>query len=576
MRLCISTKFGGLLDSDKMAKAKILVVEDEAITAKDLQDELRGLGYDAPAIASSGEGAIKKAEEIKPDLVLMDIVLKGDMDGIEAAERIRDLFDIPVVYVTAYLDEERLEKTKVTEPYGYIIKPFGDKDLRPVIEMALQRHKLEKALRESEIRFRELFDNISSGVAVYEAKEGGKDFVFKDFNKVSEKMEGIKKEDLLGKSVLEVFPGVIDFGLFEVFQRVWNTGKPEHFPISFYKDDRIAGWRENYVYKLPSGEIVAVYVDITERKQAEEALLQSEIKYRTLVEHLPAITYIAALDESSTTRYASPQIETILGISAADYKADPDFWVKHLHPDDRERVMDEIRRCHESDQPFISEYRMVSKDGRLVWLSDDAVIVKDDKGKPLHLQGVMYDITERKQMEEKQSLFSHALDSSIDGLAMGDLEGRITYVNDAFVRMFGYSREELIGNEIAFIYPENQLPKLEEALKATMDGGWIGELVGRRKNGELFPIAISSSLIKDAEGNVIAHMASHQDISERKRAENELKKKNKELELFNRLAVGRELKMIELKKEINALLEDLGKEPRYEIAGEEDKKNYEL
>jgi translation initiation factor RLI1 len=109
-----------------------------------------------------------------------------------------------------------------------------------------------------------------------------------------------------------------------------------------------------------------------------------------------------------------------------------------------------------------------------------------------------------------------------------------------------------------------------------MDGGWIGELVGRRKDGELFPVAISSSLIKDAEGNVIAHMASHQDISERKRVENELKKKNKELELFNRLAVGRELKMIELKKEINALLEDLGKEPRYEIAGEEDKKNYEL
>jgi hypothetical protein len=142
--------------------------------------------------------------------------------------------------------------------------------------------------------------------------------------------------------------------------------------------------------------------------------------------------------------------------------------------------------------------------------------------------------------------------------------------------MFGYSREELIGNEIAFIYSEDQLPKLEEALKATMDGGWIGELVAKRKNGELFPIAISSSLIKDDEGNAIAHMASHEDISERKRAENELKKKNKELELFNRLAVGRELKMIELKKEINALLVQLGKESKYEIAGEENKKDYEL
>jgi len=101
-----------------MAKAKILIVEDEAITAKDLQNMLRGLGYDAPEIASSGEGAIKKAEEIKPDLILMDIRLKG-VDGIEAAELIRDRFNIPVVYVTAYLDEERLKKTKVSEPYGY-------------------------------------------------------------------------------------------------------------------------------------------------------------------------------------------------------------------------------------------------------------------------------------------------------------------------------------------------------------------------------------------------------------------------------------------------------------------------
>jgi PAS domain S-box-containing protein len=121
-----------------------------------------------------------------------------------------------------------------------------------------------------------------------------------------------------------------------------------------------------------------------ERKRSKEALVQSEIKYRTLVEHLPAITYIATLDESSTTLYVSPQIEEILGISPVEYKADPDFWEKHLHPDDRERVMDEVHRCHESGQPFISEYRMFSKDGRLVWLSDDAVTVRDDRGNPFH------------------------------------------------------------------------------------------------------------------------------------------------------------------------------------------------
>jgi CheY-like chemotaxis protein len=144
-----------------MAKVKILVVEDEAITAENLQDMLTDLGYDAPAIASSGEGAIKMAEEIKPDLILMDIVLKGYIDGIEAAEQIHDRFDVPVVYLTAYIDEERREKTKVTEPFGYIIKPFEDAELRPAIEIALQRHKREKALRESEEKFRTFLDSAS-------------------------------------------------------------------------------------------------------------------------------------------------------------------------------------------------------------------------------------------------------------------------------------------------------------------------------------------------------------------------------------------------------------------------------
>ncbi len=432
-----------------MAKAKILVVEDEAITAMDIQNRLKELDYDVPAIAASGEGAIKRVEEIEPDLVVMDIILKGDMDGIEAAEQIHDRFDVPVVYLTAYLDEERLEKTKVTEPYGYITKPFEDKELRPVIEMALQRHTLEKALRESEEKIHSITASAHDAIIMVDNEE-----TISYWNEAAERIFGYTEEEMIGT-------------------KLHGSIIPEKF-----REDYLKGFKS--FQETGQGAAVGKTLEL-----------------------------------------------------AANRKDGMEFPVE---------------------------------------LSLSAVKIK---GK-WNAIGLIRDITERKQTEEKQRLFSHALDSSIDGLAMGDLEGRITYVNDAFVRMFGYSREELIGNEIAFIYSEDQLPKLEKALKATMDGGWIGELVGKRKNGELFPIAISSSLIKDDEGNLIAHMASHEDISERKRAENELKKKNKDLELFNRLAVGRELKMIELKKEINALLVQLGKGSKYEIAGEEDKKNYEL
>jgi PAS domain S-box-containing protein len=132
--------------------------------------------------------------------------------------------------------------------------------------------------------------------------------------------------------------------------------------------------------------------------------------------------------------------------------------------------------------------------------------------------------TERKRAEEELRLLSQAVNSSVDGIAMGDLDDRITYVNEAFTGMFGYSREELIGKEIASLYAEDQIPKLEKAIKATIEGGWTGELVARRKDGQLFPIAVSASRVVNDEGKVVAQMASHHDITERKRAEEELRK----------------------------------------------------
>ncbi len=137
-----------------------------------------------------------------------------------------------------------------------------------------------RKLSESESKYRELFNNMRSGVAVYEAKEEGNDFIFTDFNIAAGKTERIKREEIIGKNVLEVFPGVREFGLFDVFQRVWKTGNPEHHPISKYEDKRIVGWRDNYVYKLPTGEIVAVYDDVTTEKVAEQKLKVSKEKYR--------------------------------------------------------------------------------------------------------------------------------------------------------------------------------------------------------------------------------------------------------------------------------------------------------
>ena len=131
-----------------MEETKVLVVEDENIIALNIKSKLKKLGYSVPSIASSGEEAIKKADITFPDLILMDIMLKGDMDGVEAAEQIRDKFDIPIIYLTAFSDDKILERAKLTEPYGYILKPFKENDLRTSIEIALHKHSMEKKMKE--------------------------------------------------------------------------------------------------------------------------------------------------------------------------------------------------------------------------------------------------------------------------------------------------------------------------------------------------------------------------------------------------------------------------------------------
>jgi PAS domain S-box-containing protein len=157
-----------------------------------------------------------------------------------------------------------------------------------------ERKKAEEIVRDAEEKFRQLFNTMPSGVAVYKAVDDGDDFIFTDLNQTVEKIERVNKQDLLGKRVTKVFPGIEKFGLFSVFQRVFRTGQAEYFPSAIYRDKRTPeSWRENWVYKLPNGNIVAVYNDITERKKIEQALSKSEEKYRKMFEEAIDAVFIA-------------------------------------------------------------------------------------------------------------------------------------------------------------------------------------------------------------------------------------------------------------------------------------------
>jgi PAS domain S-box-containing protein len=254
-----------------------------------------------------------------------------------------------------------------------------DADGKPIGFIAVERdiserRRMEQAVQESEARFRELFENMSSGVAVYEAVDGGKDFVFKDFNAAGEKIGKVKKEELIGKRVLDVYPGMEEFGLLGVLRKVWKSGKPARLPASYYKDDRREGWRDNYVYRLPSGEVIAVYDDITERKKAEDALIESEEKLRAMFESTSDGIVVTDVkfdvtdaNEAAARIFGFKSIEELIGRNALGY---------------------------------LSTQKVLDADGKEVDIEFSVSQLRDRLGNLAGNIGVVRDISIRKRMED--------------------------------------------------------------------------------------------------------------------------------------------------------------------------------
>jgi len=184
---------------ERLVNKNILVVEDESIVAKSIQEKLNNLGYSVPAVVSSGAGAIKEAEKIHPDLILMDIKLEGDIDGIEAAKQIRRLYDIPIVYLTAYADEEILQRAKITEPYGYILKPFEERELLGNIEIALYKHKMEKKLKENKNQLNNIINSTSELIIVFD-----KNNRISNWNKAAEYITGFRRKEVVNKHITKL------------------------------------------------------------------------------------------------------------------------------------------------------------------------------------------------------------------------------------------------------------------------------------------------------------------------------------------------------------------------------------
>lgn len=264
--------------------SRIMVVDDEAIITTQLQERLTSMGYEVVGRASSGEKSIDMAKLLKPDLILMDIVMPGKMDGIDASEIIRTRFDIPVIFLTAYTDDELIKRAKDAGPYGYILKPFQERELKAAIEVALHRKDWERLLSESEERYRSVVDHAEEAI-ISTDNQGN----IVSWNHAAEKMFGYPAQEIIDKPATSMVPERFHKNLRRVMERAISKG------VSFTigKAFEFYGLRKDgsefplelsvTTWETRGGVfLTGIMRDITERKQMEEALRKSEQTIRQL------------------------------------------------------------------------------------------------------------------------------------------------------------------------------------------------------------------------------------------------------------------------------------------------------
>ncbi len=269
-----------------MAKETILIVEDDAIISMRLQEMLNAWEY-RTVVASSGEIALEEIDSVHPDLILMDIGLEGEMDGIQTAEKIHSHLGPPTIFITAYSDETLLERAKLAEPYGYLVKPVQEKELRSTVEMVLFKHSMDQKLRESETKFRTLAESTSTAILIYQ----GDDWVYA--NPAAEEITGFSSAELLNMHYWEIV-NPEHSSLVQQWEAARLIGEeaPRRYSFEILTKQGEERWldvsSERIVYQgLPAGVLTAN--DVTERKLAERALRESREELQTLARHLQTI-----------------------------------------------------------------------------------------------------------------------------------------------------------------------------------------------------------------------------------------------------------------------------------------------
>ncbi|HEY9832135.1 MAG TPA: PAS domain S-box protein [Stenomitos sp.] len=511
-----------------MKKTKVLVIEDEWTIAQNTKETLENLNYHVPAMAATGEQAIQKAVELQPDLVLMDILLSGEMDGIEAAQQIQNRCNIPVVFLSAYSDSKTVQRVNATHPYGYLVKPWAAKTLNTTIQSALSRHKATVELRS---QLAAILDS-SNDAVIGEMLDG----IIVGWNAGAEKIFGYWASEAIARSISILIPPNCANEMPQLLKRIERGEKIEHYEtVRMRKDGQLIDVSVTIApLKDTTGNIIGVSEvvrDLTEGKRTGRLLQQQQSLLSNLIEGTN--DSIAALDldfryiafnrayKSELLQIAGREIE--IGTSLIEA-------IAHLSPEEQAKIMARWRRALAGEEFIVIEgYTNLS--GQHHYYEITCSSIRDSQGQLMGASQMSKNVTERiraeQALQQSEQRFRNAFDYTAVGMAMSNLDGCFFKVNPAFCRMLGYSEAELLRmNFQAITHPDDldsSLSHLEQVLAGEI-GYFHLEKRYLHKQGHNVWVILSVSLVRDEFDQPLYFIAQIQDISDRKQAEQSLHK----------------------------------------------------
>jgi PAS domain S-box-containing protein len=521
--------------------ARVLIVEDKRVVARDVGEHLTRLGYSVAGVTASGEEAVRLAEGLRPDLVLMDIRLEGDTDGVEAARQIRERLGLPVVYLTAYADAETLQRAKVTEPFGYVLKPFEERELRTVIEIALYKHQAERKLRESERRYAVTLSSI--GDAVIATDERGR-VTF--LNPAAGSLTGWPPAGATGRPLAEVFRIVNEY-----------TRQPVEDPAAkALRSGVVVGLANHTVLLARDGRelpiddcgapivddkgavtgAVLVFHDVTDQRRAEEELRRSEERYRRLFESNPHPMWVfdaetlrfLAVNDAAVHRYGYTRDE-FLSMTIADIRP----------PEDVPAMIQGLRGLANLLQPG-RVWRHRWKDGtvREVDVSSHPLWYGD---RPARIV-LALDVTDRKLAEEalrqSHALLNAVVEGTSDAVFVKDHRGRYLMINSAGARRLDRPADEIVGRDDGELLPPAVARPILERDRRVMAAGEAQVFEETTEGaGDRRSYLTTKAPLRDARGEVIGLVGIARDVTELKQLEEQFRQAQK-MEAVGRLAGG--------------------------------------